>query len=495
MNSPLPHDELQTLLAKLVDGHLLPEEHARLENLLREDKNARRVYRDHMLIHSMLYWQHTDVPRPALVDSPQEKATSRDPSSPLLGFLGNTFRQGYGFFSNHAPLLGILLVVALLGGVIGLAMFRGGVAGSTTSRIAHLSQTHACQWGGLDTPLITGSSLLPGQRLNLVEGLAEIAFSSGTRVVLQGPAVFDLESENGGFLRSGTLTARVAAEHKNFTIHMPSVEVVDLGTEFGAAVIDERTAEAHVFSGHIEVRLFDRQGNAGRMLELHEGQAVRIDTLSGQVANRPTDPGRFGRTLAAERLLGCNLVDNGDFEARWYEPKSNARRIPNIDIPGWIDRGPATTLAYDASAGGLSKRHDGPENRGRYYLIGMEACTLTQELNLTPLTARIDDEKIRFAMAAWLGGGRNQNDGVIFLARFYDAGGTEIGECGLGPVTAAHRQGKTQLLHRHATGPIPPGTRWIRLELEIVHDSGQGKNPTADAYADNLSFLLTEGEN
>ena len=90
--------------------------------------------------------------------------------------------------------------------------------------------------------------------LRLRSGAAQIEFSRGARVVIEGPAEFQLVSENEGQLRFGKLWARVPPSAQGFKVSAPSFTAVDLGTEFGCKVPQGGPAEVHVFEGAVEVR-------------------------------------------------------------------------------------------------------------------------------------------------------------------------------------------------------------------------------------------------
>ena len=101
--------------------------------------------------------------------------------------------------------------------------------------------------------------------LRLRSGAAQIEFSRGARVVIEGPAEFQLVSENEGQLRFGKLWARVPPSAQGFKVSAPSFTAVDLGTEFGCKVPQGGPAEVHVFEGAVEVR--DAAAKTRRMRE------------------------------------------------------------------------------------------------------------------------------------------------------------------------------------------------------------------------------------
>lgn len=110
--------------------------------------------------------------------------------------------------------------------------------------------------------------------LRLGSGAVMVEFYSGARVVLEGPAVFEVVSESAGFLRSGRLTAQVPPQAKGFTVEVEGMKVVDLGTAFGMSVGEGSEPEVHVFDGEVEVFV------PGAEQALVEGEAVRV-TVGG----------------------------------------------------------------------------------------------------------------------------------------------------------------------------------------------------------------------
>ena len=98
--------------------------------------------------------------------------------------------------------------------------------------VAQLTGSKECRWAAGSTPIQALAQLRQGQRVDLASGFAEITFDSGAQVVLEGPASLDVESAWSATLNRGKLRASLPPEAMGFSIKNPSVEVVDLGTEF-----------------------------------------------------------------------------------------------------------------------------------------------------------------------------------------------------------------------------------------------------------------------
>ena len=102
--------------------------------------------------------------------------------------------------------------------------------------------------------------------LRLKAGAVQIEFSRGARVVIAGPAEFQLVSENEGRLNFGKVWARVPSAAHGFTVRGRDFKAVDLGTEFGCSVPADDPAEVHVFDGAVDVNT--RQVRENHALQL-----------------------------------------------------------------------------------------------------------------------------------------------------------------------------------------------------------------------------------
>ncbi|MDF1737581.1 MAG: hypothetical protein P1U86_00365 [Verrucomicrobiales bacterium] len=143
------------------------------------------------------------------------------------------------------PLWGLLGVVALL--AIATASFteRRYVAqiGATSQNLRWRSASH-----------VKGEKLRKGTRLELAAGDVDIEFGTGALTRIHGPALFEIKSDNSGFLSYGeaySLAENVAS--KGFTIQTHSGDFVDQGTEFLTAASPDGSSQLHVNSGAVDV--------------------------------------------------------------------------------------------------------------------------------------------------------------------------------------------------------------------------------------------------
>lgn len=162
-----------------------------------------------------------------------------------------------------------------------------------------LTAEHNCVWqAAAGTQPRVGMRIATGESLELVSGMAEVLFTDGAAVLLEGPMTFAFESPHGGYLHRGKLVARVSPQAVGFTVQTPSATVVDLGTEFGVEVDDYGTAEVHVFEGRVVAQGIERNGRKSNRLELRESEAARFGAGENAASKLTAAPQRFRRVMS-----------------------------------------------------------------------------------------------------------------------------------------------------------------------------------------------------
>ena len=99
--------------------------------------------------------------------------------------------------------------------------------------VAKLTTAADCQWAEGNMAVQEGSRLLPGQEVKLADGLAEITFTSGAKVILQGPANLEITSSKSAILHGGRMTADVPDDLEGFIINTKLAEILSLPAEVG----------------------------------------------------------------------------------------------------------------------------------------------------------------------------------------------------------------------------------------------------------------------
>ncbi len=138
--------------------------------------------------------------------------------------------------------------------------------------VARLTGAHDAVWtdGQIGTRL--GAHLPAGHRMELTAGMAELTFTSGAVVVIEAPAVVQVDGPQQCRIEAGRLIGRVPAGAVGFVVRSPHATIIDLGTEFAVVVDDGLATEVHVIEGSVEVAAPDR---AARILTA--GQALAVD--------------------------------------------------------------------------------------------------------------------------------------------------------------------------------------------------------------------------
>ena len=98
---------------------------------------------------------------------------------------------------------------------------------------AHLSGTVGARWAGEHLELPEGEQFKKGQRIELIEGLADVHFQSGARLIVQGPAILLIRDETRVQVLLGRIAATVGTKSP-FTIQTATADLTSRETEFGA---------------------------------------------------------------------------------------------------------------------------------------------------------------------------------------------------------------------------------------------------------------------
>lgn len=232
----------------------------------------------------------------------------------------------------------------------------------TGTRNSRWENDSGVQEFGYDSPLHAG------QTLKLTQGLAEITFSSGVRVILEAPATLDVSAYNESSLRNGRMTAMVPDGAEGFRVNMDSMAIIDRGTEFGLYAKNDGQVEVHVFDGLVEGHFDKDWGQLQGMVQWRQDTAVSINPAQHSISPIDESGSNFVRSLASSGPAN-GLLAKEDFE---YPPAPLALQNGGF---GW--GGPWTILTSQGDAAVAnaiqegSLRHLGLMNSGnRVCLLG-----------------------------------------------------------------------------------------------------------------------------
>jgi hypothetical protein len=314
------------LLQRYLDGQLEPEEKLELEEWLLSDPRARKEFWAVARTHGLLrLWGEAEWGRQAA--NRQAASTTREEQlgsvwHAVVAWLRQPFRLA-------AVTAGVAAVLALfifwrtnlpteLPPVANLTSTRQDVFQENTpptppaasAGIAVLKRVADVVWEPGTKEYQPGDTLLRGW-LRLRSGAVQIEFTRGARVVLEGPAAFELVSSEEGHLESGRVRAHVDGPASGFRITSAAFDLVDHGTDFGCQVPAQGPAEVHVFKGAVEMAPH-QQGESARSLTANQAVAV---TTNG-VQNISVNAGVF---LGEQELAQRELSDFNERYASWRQ--------------------------------------------------------------------------------------------------------------------------------------------------------------------------------
>ncbi|MEN6451562.1 MAG: LamG-like jellyroll fold domain-containing protein [Thermoguttaceae bacterium] len=382
--TPEQQVELRDLVDAACEGGLTADASSRLESLLLSDNDACRYYLNYFSLHGSLLLaegapsidREPQLPNgnpvvPPIVVDPSAAASCPTSAAWSLG----------GWLTSYAVAT-VIMVAAILGGWAYKISFesktqeRQQVAQAARQEpdvIGRVTEMVGCRWDdAVSSPCRPGEPISRGSKYVLDSGLVELAYDSGAKVVLQGPCVYEADSDRGGSLASGRLIARVerpksasSGDSRLFTVHTPTATVSDLGTEFGVEVDGSGATRSCVFDGKVEVQPREPTPQAAggeeidRPIELIAGQSIRVvhdaeggalRTVRGQAdgALFPVRPGRLTEFVAQERLKAFQrwraysqrlrkdpaLVAYYTFETRGRDPTRSMSILPNVAATG-----------------------------------------------------------------------------------------------------------------------------------------------------------------
>lgn len=266
---------LESLIHARLDGEISAEDLARLEEILREDWQARRLYLELADLHARLL--HEPWVASGRLATPGEPAAHS--------------RVWWRTAGLTAAGIAAAVAIIVLSGL--LRQPGGGKDEAVSAGVAMLSQTISAEFAGGERR--SGDTLAPGT-IHLTGGLAQIEFYSGATVVIEGEAELEILSPWKARCHRGRVRVQVPPAAKGFLLHAPGLKLEDLGTEFALNVdVSGGSSEVHVFDGEV---IAHREG--GDSQSLTGGMSLGSDGEKG------VDPAAFLSLseldgLAAER--------------------------------------------------------------------------------------------------------------------------------------------------------------------------------------------------
>lgn len=304
-NEPSPAD-FERLVSRHFDGELSPEESAELKARLKADPACVRQFARASLLHGQLHGVFLgDLARESLEADGKADDLGMKTLPP-----GRTAKR-WKPLAVVAALAAVILVAASLA-------LRPWAAPAAPAAV--LSVEIATRWSDPNVELLLRRGDLPAGPLRLESGVAEFTFASGATAVVEGPAVFEPLPVNRLAITSGRVVGRCPTKQARLTIVTPNAEVIDLGTEFGVAVGDNRNTRVAVIQGEVKLVAAEqvRRMKAGESVAIDaqgktEPSAYVVEDLSklARIIPDRTEAELGGENLLADRKMTLAPVSHG----------------------------------------------------------------------------------------------------------------------------------------------------------------------------------------
>lgn len=301
--------ERSELLEALLDGEISEADFLRIEAELSIDPEVRQEYYRRLQLDLLLEQQANASDSMPKIETPPKKVfwSGRVPllSGIILGIAASLlFVVGFSFwFSDPDPVSPESEVVEK--------------SEPSESGFAVLSGQSKAIWA--DQPLGNGN-LVPEGKLHLKSGLVHLELFSGVQIVIEGEAIFSVDSPMQVTLHSGRARAHVPQPAQGFRIKTAVGDVVDLGTEFSIDVNPMGT-DVQVVDG--EVELHPKRNKTQR---IQKGSSAKF-TKTGAIADLPDHeiplmgPTEFQNRLAHRQSSQFN---------RWKATTEQLRNDPRL---------------------------------------------------------------------------------------------------------------------------------------------------------------------
>ena len=279
-------ENLQDQILQLLDGDLDSVAAGQLDEELRGSSEARKLYIQLSTLHSAL----------GEMESPRS-STGQLPVIPIERLLAIQRRRS---IVNALSAAAAILVISVV------VLWVKAVPATTTVASFQLSPDSAFNLSHAEgKEAAKGSVLSTGSRLRLTKGVMEANFESGVRGVFKAPCDLTVLANDRISVADGVAWFHVPSSSAGFTVELPRLTVIDLGTEFGISAPAKEDHEVHVMNGSVKVVT---KSALSQSIELKAGEARKTGS-AGMLIEIPMQAEKF---MDALPQLPSRLISNGD---------------------------------------------------------------------------------------------------------------------------------------------------------------------------------------
>ncbi|PQO46819.1 FecR domain-containing protein [Blastopirellula marina] len=159
----------------------------------------------------------------------------------------------------------------------------------------------------------TRSILTPKREYVLMSGLVKIKFPAGATAIVEGPAVFRVQSDECLALDVGRCSVHAPDGAEGFRVETPVTHVVDRGTRFTVNVSEVSETEVQVIEGAADIYEADATAKPARdEIRLTDGKALKLAKGRVYAANDiPFDASTYRRGLP-DRIVSYKATQAAD---------------------------------------------------------------------------------------------------------------------------------------------------------------------------------------
>ena len=340
-NHEMSSDTEHALFRQIVDGTLSDQEFAEVEERLLGDEEFRFRYIRYIHLEAEMH----------------EKFSQAEPFSdtkPVLKKLANpSIRMSTGIVFAASVICVCLAVIVTMSNWRSRPQTNTqfvSIKAEEKENVAVL--THGAAFA--DGRLKLGALLKPGL-FEVRDGVAQIEFLGGARMVVEGPAKINIRSDSEATLLLGAARVEVPQGSEGFILNSPGAAVVDLGTSFGLSVDESGESEVQVFKGEVEVSLLGDNGSTLVNQRLMEAETVnfregsrKITPVSAPATEYPKFAISNVTSLNVDKSYVETVLDSNPL-TYWRFESLTEDYVPNeVD-----DRWPIQMLLDEASDPGL----------------------------------------------------------------------------------------------------------------------------------------------
>ncbi|MDF1743623.1 MAG: FecR domain-containing protein [Gimesia sp.] len=324
--------ELYELFDALFSNEISAEKHLQLQHQLENDPQARQSYYDYLdVLQGLGTLSQAQQDILAVSQLPNH---SLDPTASVTETRAQRAPQPY------LKYLSVIVASAVM--VLGIEWWvvdRSSnskqsveITQESATPVATMVRSRDCQWSGEQQPKFEGHNLLT-RELSLEQGVAELRFDSGVRLVIEGPTKLRIDSSTSATVSMGRVVLHGHELAEEFELTTPRAKLYDIGTEYGTSVDEAGNVEVHVFDGAVRIQENKNDLASNNPVIIQAGAAKQIgQDSSSDIALAPE---RFKRETS-DQPPGAEVTPD---ELIAYDSFGASEKLGTDKKPEWRNAG------------------------------------------------------------------------------------------------------------------------------------------------------------